>query len=90
MLLIALSGGIANASFQTAIYHGDVVRVMILFYLSPVWAVLLGAAVFGERPAATDYLAMAIILAGIALSQRSPSGDVRAPDQVEKLTNPPS
>ena len=46
------------------------------------WAVLLGAAVFGERPAATDYLAMAIILAGIALSQRSPSGDVRAPDQV--------
>ncbi len=42
MLLIGLAGGIANASFQTAIVHGDVIRVMILFYLLPVWSVLGG------------------------------------------------
>lgn len=41
-----------------------------LNYLIPVWAVVLGALLFGERPTPSDYLAMAIILAGIALSQR--------------------
>jgi drug/metabolite transporter (DMT)-like permease len=43
-----------------------------LNYLIPVWAVMLGALLFGERPATTDYLAMVIILGGIALSQRVP------------------
>jgi len=43
-----------------------------LNYLIPLWAVLLGALMFGERPATTDYLAMVIILGGIALSQRLP------------------
>ena len=33
LLLIAVFGGIANLSFQSALYYGDVVRVMILFYL---------------------------------------------------------
>lgn len=42
MVLIGLAGGFANASFQTAIFYGDVIRVMILFYLLPVWSILGG------------------------------------------------
>lgn len=49
LLLVALFGGLANVSFQTAIYHGDVIRVMILFYLLPVWSVLGGKAFFNEK-----------------------------------------
>jgi drug/metabolite transporter (DMT)-like permease len=39
-------------------------------YLTPVWAVALGAAAFGERLAPTTFLALAAILAGVALSRR--------------------
>jgi drug/metabolite transporter (DMT)-like permease len=49
MVMIALAGGFANASFQTAIYHGDVIRVMILFYLLPVWSVIGGRVFLGEK-----------------------------------------
>ncbi|MDR3392838.1 MAG: DMT family transporter [Sulfuriferula sp.] len=42
LLLLALFGGWANASFVRALMIGDVVRVMLLFYLAPVWSVLGG------------------------------------------------
>ncbi|MFO8025224.1 DMT family transporter [Thiohalophilus sp.] len=48
MLLITLFGGFANVAFQTALYYGDVIRVMILFYLLPVWSVIGGKVFFGE------------------------------------------
>src|SRR4051812_11506156 len=41
----ALAGGMTNVCFVAALMMGDVVRVMLLFYLSPVWAVL-GARLF--------------------------------------------
>ncbi len=47
--LIALFGGFANLSFQIALYQGEVIRVMILFYLLPVWSVLGGRLYLGER-----------------------------------------
>lgn len=48
MLLIMLFGGFANLAFQTALYYGDVIRVMILFYMLPVWSVIGGRLFFGE------------------------------------------
>ncbi|MDY6874153.1 MAG: DMT family transporter [Chloroflexota bacterium] len=48
MILITLFGGFANVAFQTALYYGDVIRVMILFYLLPVWSVIGGKVFFGE------------------------------------------
>ncbi len=38
---IALLGGGANLCFTYALINGDVVRVMVLFYLLPVWGVLM-------------------------------------------------
>ncbi|HET7792579.1 MAG TPA: EamA family transporter, partial [Rhizobacter sp.] len=49
LLLLALVGGWANAAFVSALVLGDVVRVMLLFYLSPVWSVLGGRIFLGER-----------------------------------------
>ncbi|MDX1295748.1 MAG: DMT family transporter, partial [Sulfurimonadaceae bacterium] len=42
MLLIALFGGGANLAFTYALIYGDVIRVMVLFYLLPLWGVLGG------------------------------------------------
>ena len=67
LLLIALFGGLANLTFQTAMVHGDVVRVMILFYLLPVWSVLGGWYFLKEKPDWIRILAVIISLAGAML-----------------------
>ena len=38
-----------NAAFNWAVVIGDVVRVVLLFYLMPLWTVLLARVVLGER-----------------------------------------
>lgn len=49
LFLIALFGGGANLCFSYALIHGDVVRVMVLFYLLPVWGVMGGYVFLKER-----------------------------------------
>lgn len=67
LLLIALFGGFANLTFQTALYHGNVVRVMILFYLLPVWSVLGGWYFLKERADGLRIAAVIMSLAGALL-----------------------
>ncbi|MDH5425211.1 MAG: DMT family transporter [Gammaproteobacteria bacterium] len=64
MLMIAISGGFANVAFQAAIYHGEVIRVMILFYMLPVWSVLGGRIVLKEKIDPMRMLAVALCLSG--------------------------
>jgi drug/metabolite transporter (DMT)-like permease len=64
MVMIALAGGFANASFQTAIYHGDVIRVMILFYMLPVWSVIGGRVFLSEKIDAVRVFAVLLSLSG--------------------------
>ncbi len=47
--LIMLLGGFANLTFQVALQEGEVIRVMILFYLMPVWSALGGRVFLAER-----------------------------------------
>ena len=50
-------------------------------YVTPVWAVIMGAVLFQERLEATVFLALAVILAGVAISQRRARKDATlAPD----------
>lgn len=67
VLLLALVGGYANVAFVSALMLGDVVRVMLLFYLSPVWSVLGGRIFLGERVSRRRLLAVALALAGLWL-----------------------
>lgn len=67
LLLIALAGGFANAAFQTAIFHGDVIRVMILFYMLPVWSVLGGRFFLHEKIDAIRLIAVILCLGGAFL-----------------------
>lgn len=65
LLLLAGMGGWANVAFVTALMQGDVVRVMLLFYLSPVWSVLGGRLFLGERLSPRRLGAVALALAGL-------------------------
>jgi drug/metabolite transporter (DMT)-like permease len=67
MLALALVGGWANTAFVNALMLGDVVRVMFLFYLSPVWSVLGGRLFLKERIPATRWLAVAAAIVGLWL-----------------------
>ena len=47
--LLVAAAGLTNAAFNWAVVIGDVVRVVLLFYLMPLWTVLLARVVLGER-----------------------------------------
>jgi drug/metabolite transporter (DMT)-like permease len=64
LLWIALFGGAANLSFAYAMIVGDVVRVMVLFYLLPVWGVLGGLLILKERVDAWRWSALVLAVAG--------------------------
>lgn len=66
--LIALFGGLANLAFASAIVSGNVVRVMVLFYLLPAWGVLGGYFLLGERVDLLRKLAVAAALVGAGLT----------------------
>ena len=67
VLALMLVGGWANTSFVNAIMVGDVVRVMFLFYLSPVWSVLGGWLFLQERIPPTRWAAVAAAIVGLWL-----------------------
>lgn len=67
LLLLALVGGWANTAFINALMLGDVVRVMLLFYLAPVWSVLGGRIFLGETVSRRRMLAVCLALAGLWL-----------------------
>ncbi|MFM7532372.1 MAG: DMT family transporter [Rubrivivax sp.] len=61
---LVLAAGTTNATFNWAVTIGDVVRVVLLFYLMPLWAVLLARLVLHERLTAMAALRVAMALAG--------------------------
>ena len=66
-LLIALSYGITNLAFNWAIAEGNVVRVVFLFYLMPIWASIFAVILIKEKPTLTSLIAIAIAIAGAFL-----------------------
>lgn len=67
LLALAFVGGWANTAFVSALMVGDVVRVMFLFYLSPVWSVLGGRIFLGERIPLARAMAVAVAVVGLWL-----------------------
>jgi drug/metabolite transporter (DMT)-like permease len=65
--LIGLAAGWCNLAFILALLDGTVVRVLLLFYLSPVWTVLLGYFVLGERLSAAAWLTLALAMCGVGI-----------------------
>ena len=65
--LLVLAAGTTNATFNWAVTIGDVVRVVLLFYLMPLWAVLLARALLGEALTAGAALRVTLALAGAAI-----------------------
>ena len=65
--LIFLGSGATNATFNWSVSIGDVVRVVLLFYLMPLWSLLLARLVLNERLTASALVRVAMALCGAAL-----------------------
>ena len=66
-ILLAIFAGWTNLAFVLALLEGEVVRVMILFYLSPVWATLLAFFILNERLKKRNIMALVLAIAGVFL-----------------------
>ncbi len=66
---LVLASGMTNACFNSALATGDVVRAVLLFYLMPMWVVLLARWLLAERvtPSALARTALALIGAALVL-----------------------
>lgn len=66
---VGLAAGVTNAGFVWGSVNGHVMRVLLLFYLTPVWTALFARLFLGERlsPAGLGLVALALFGAGLML-----------------------
>ena len=67
-----LASGLTNVGFNWAVTVGDVVRVVLLFYLMPAWSVLVAWWLLGERPHGKALLRLALALCGLVIVLKTP------------------
>ena len=70
--MLAIASGLTNVGFNWAVTVGDVVRVVLLFYLMPAWSVLVAWAVLGEKPSLASLLRLALAMAGVLIVLKTP------------------
>jgi drug/metabolite transporter (DMT)-like permease len=80
--LLMAASGLTNVGFNWAVTMGDVVRVVLLFYLMPAWVVLLAWPLLGERPGAGSLLRLALALTGLVIVLKTPESPWPVPESL--------
>jgi drug/metabolite transporter (DMT)-like permease len=70
--LLLMAAGLTNVGFNWAVTIGDVVRVVLLFYLMPAWSVLLAWLLLDERPGLSALLRLLLALTGVVIVLKTP------------------
>ena len=79
LVFLGLAAGLTNVCFNWAVTAGDVVRVVLLFYLMPLWSALLAWIFLGERPTPAALARVALALVGVAVVLKTPQVDWPVP-----------
>ena len=82
LLLLLVASGLTNVGFNWAVTVGDVVRVVLLFYLMPAWSVLMAWALLNEKPTTGSLLRLALALAGVVIVLKSPGSPWPVPASI--------
>lgn len=64
LALLALAAGWTNMGYVLAVIGGEIMRVVLLFYLAPLWTVIFARWLLGERLSVWGWLIMAFSFAG--------------------------
>lgn len=86
LIWIGLTAGWTNLAYVLAVIDGEVMRVLLLFYLSPLWTVLLARLILKERLSLHGYLVMALSLAGATVMLWRPSLGLPLPQNLAEWT----
>lgn len=65
--LLMAAAGLTNVGFNWAVTVGDVVRVVLLFYLMPAWTLVLAWPLLGEKPTPASLLRLTLAMAGVVI-----------------------
>ncbi len=76
LLAIAAAAGWTNLAFILAVLDGTVVRVLLLFYLAPMWTVLFGWLILREHPDRAGVLTLLLAMAGGVIMLWPQQGEV--------------
>ena len=83
-LLLVLSAGWANFGYVLAMLQGEVMRVLLLFYLAPVWTILFSFWLLGERLNRYGYFAIALSLGGAMVMLWKPEFGLPLPQNLSE------
>lgn len=79
LLGINLGAGWTSVAYVLGIIHGEVVRVLLLFYLAPLWTILFSRILLQERLSKQGCLIILFSLAGALLLLWQPEGGLPLP-----------
>jgi drug/metabolite transporter (DMT)-like permease len=79
------ASGLTNIGFNWAVTTGDVVRVVLLFYLMPTWALLLAWWMLGERPTRGALMRLSLALVGVLLVLKTPESSWPLPQDLSDV-----
>jgi len=82
LLMLMVAAGLTNVGFNWAVTVGDVVRVVLLFYLMPAWSVLIAWAMLGEKPTTGSLLRLLLALVGVIIVLKSPESPWPVPNSL--------
>lgn len=83
---IALSAGWANVGFTVAVVYGDVMRVVLLFYLAPAWTIVFARLLLREKLSGAGYALMLFALVGAMIMLWQPQAGWPLPRTVAEWT----
>jgi drug/metabolite transporter (DMT)-like permease len=67
LMALGLASGLTNASFTWGVTVGDVMRVVLLFFMMPVWAIILARLLLGEAVTRGALVRAALAVAGAVI-----------------------
>ncbi len=72
LALLMLAAGWTNIAFVEAVLEGNILRVLLLFYLSPLWATLMGWLFLHERITRVGFASLVVAMGGALLMLWNP------------------
>jgi drug/metabolite transporter (DMT)-like permease len=79
------ASGLTNIGFNWAVTTGDVVRVVLLFYLMPTWSLLLAWWMLGDRPTRGALMRLSLALVGVLLVLKTPESSWPLPQDLSDV-----
>lgn len=82
LFLLMLAAGWTNIAFFEAVLGGNVLRALLLFYLSPLWAVVLGHFVLHEKLSRAALVSLIVAMSGAVIMLWNPAVGLPWPQSV--------